>query len=448
MASSWSAEQVLALAPDRSSARSAEELAAAGKWGVPGTNDQLVWGECQGSGSRPYQTQIDLSEPAFKCSCPSRKIPCKHSLALFLLLVEKPGLFKTSEPPSWVSEWARKRAQRAEQRSKPRVEAAPDPVARDRRAAQREDRVLAGIADLELWLLDLVRQGLANAQSQPSSFWETPAARLVDSQAPGLARIVRQMSSIPASGEGWQGRLLEKASLLFLVVEAYRRLDAQSPATQHDLRSVVGYTQNQDDLRKQACLADSWVVAGQRIEEAQYAPGRRSPSLRTQRTWLCGRRSGRTALLLSFAPPREPFDIIMAVGTEVQAELVFFAGAYPMRALVRSQSGAPFACQPWAGYPDLRAATAAFAASVAANPWLEIFPMSLQAVTPAQDGGRWRLLDTGGRQLPVAAPFPDGWQLFAIAGGHPISVFGEWNGNAFWPLSAWAEDRLFTFSGQ
>jgi SWIM zinc finger len=43
-----------------------------------------VWGLCAGSGKRPYQTVVDLTGPAYKCSCPSRKFPCKHALALLL----------------------------------------------------------------------------------------------------------------------------------------------------------------------------------------------------------------------------------------------------------------------------------------------------------------------------------------------------------------------------
>jgi hypothetical protein len=31
----------------------------------------------------------------------------------------------------------------------------------------------------------------------------------------------------------------------------------------------------------------------------------------------------------------------------------------------------------------------------------------------------------------------DGWQLLAESGGAPLSVFGEWDGEALRPLSAW-----------
>lgn len=31
----------------------------------------------------------------------------------------------------------------------------------------------------------------------------------------------------------------------------------------------------------------------------------------------------------------------------------------------------------------------------------------------------------------------DGWQLGALSGGHPLSIFGEWLGERLRPLSAW-----------
>ena len=81
-------ESVLALAPDASSVKAAQALLKPGQWPTLGFNENAVWGECKGSGSKPYQVEADLSGPVFKCTCPSRKFPCKHSLALLLLRVQ------------------------------------------------------------------------------------------------------------------------------------------------------------------------------------------------------------------------------------------------------------------------------------------------------------------------------------------------------------------------
>ena len=79
------ANQILALAPDPASAKAGSQLATPRNWSNLGTSDSALWGECQGSGKTPYRTQIDLGGPAFKCTCPSRKFPCKHGLGLYLL---------------------------------------------------------------------------------------------------------------------------------------------------------------------------------------------------------------------------------------------------------------------------------------------------------------------------------------------------------------------------
>ena len=97
MSLSWTPDQVLSLAPDSSSAKSGRELSSPGKWvGFARSADEsALWGECQGSGRLPYQTQIDLSggTPTFKCTCPSRKFPCKHGLGLFLMYAARPEAF-------------------------------------------------------------------------------------------------------------------------------------------------------------------------------------------------------------------------------------------------------------------------------------------------------------------------------------------------------------------
>uniref|UniRef100_UPI000594E1BB SWIM zinc finger family protein n=1 Tax=Nocardia niigatensis TaxID=209249 RepID=UPI000594E1BB len=82
MTTAWTADHIGSLAPDTTSLTAASKLR--GKWSGTGLRDTALWGLCQGSGSRPYQTIVDLSGPAYKCTCPSRKFPCKHALSLLL----------------------------------------------------------------------------------------------------------------------------------------------------------------------------------------------------------------------------------------------------------------------------------------------------------------------------------------------------------------------------
>src|SRR5690606_33087908 len=110
----FTTEQVMALAADAAAARAARSLASPGRWSGLAHGGGAAWGECQGSAAEPYQVRVDLNGPAFKCSCPSRKLPCKHSLALLLLYVESPNSFEANSPlPAWVAEWMAGRARRA-----------------------------------------------------------------------------------------------------------------------------------------------------------------------------------------------------------------------------------------------------------------------------------------------------------------------------------------------
>src|SRR5689334_14096150 len=154
-------EQILALAPDASAAKAGKDLANGRKWQNLGVSEAAAWGECQGSAKEPYRTAADLHDLAYRCTCPSRKLPCKHALGLLLLLARDAGPFGETTPPEWVATWLGGRAKRAETRAKPAAPAGEvaDPRAAERRAASREARVQAGLGELDLWLRDVVRRG-------------------------------------------------------------------------------------------------------------------------------------------------------------------------------------------------------------------------------------------------------------------------------------------------
>jgi len=436
MATILSVEQVLALAPDAGAAKAGQGLANKGKWVTLGRAEGAAWGECSGSASTPYQTQIDLNGPAFKCSCPSRKFPCKHGLGLYLLLANQPGSFPQGEPPAWVAAWLAGRAKREEKKAVEPV-AEPKPVdekAQAKRAAKRLDNVTHGLQELDLWLCDLVRQGLGAAQAQPRSFWENTAKRMVDAQASGIARLVRQMADMPSSGEGWQERLLERLGKLHLLLERYKRIDTLPESAQADLRALIGFTQSQEELLAGEGIADRWVVLGQRVE--------REDRLRVQRTWLWGAHTGRIALILQYAAGKEVIHSLLIHGTQLDAEIVFYPGAYPLRALIKSQQPPESAPPAIAAYATVAEAYKAYAGALTKYPWLEQFPLALDAAYAVQRDDRWFVRDEAGHLLPVAPDFKYPWELLAFSGGHPVSLFGEWDGDRLLPLGVWTKERF------
>ena len=437
----WTEEQVVALAPDASSLKSGRELASPKRWVSLGADEQTLWGECQGSGKHPYQTEIYLDEPAFKCSCPSRKFPCKHALGLFLAYVTMPGVFTPGEPPAWVSAWLASRSARTEARVKKAEEKAEKPVdlkAQARRAAKREENVQAGLQELTLRLHDLVSNGLAQPQCQTYKYWDEMAARMVDAQAPGVARLLRQMPGLMTTGDARYARALHKVALLHLLVEGYQRLDTLPADLQEEIRGLIGWSARQEDLLLNAGVRDQWLVVGRCVEEEER--------LRVLRTWLYGLATERPALLLSFAAAGQTLDLSLPPGAVADAELVFYPGNLPLRAIMKENHGlvTPEIAMP--GLPTLDALYAAYGAALAKNPWLESYPAMLQQAICYPQDERWVLRDQAGAMIPLHARWSRGWDLLAASGGRPCWVMGEWDGFTLLPLSCWAEGRVISFA--
>jgi hypothetical protein len=303
-----------------------------------------------------------------------------------------------------------------------------DPAAARRRAEQREARAGAGVTELDSWLRDQVRHGLAASQRAGYRHWDDIAARMVDAQAPGLAERLRALAAVPHSGPGWEGRLLEEYALLRLLAVAYRDQDGLRPPLRETVRSRIGFTVRQADvLASEPLVRDRWLVLGGRDLDGDR--------FQTRRSWLLGRGTGRPALILSFAAAGQPLDDSLATGTETDADLAFYPGAVALRALVAQRRETVPADPP----PGTTAAglLGAYAAALAADPWLDSWPAVLRA-TPARDP-RPSLRDADGGALPLHRGAGPCWPLFALSGGRPLTVAGEWTPRGLWPLAAWDE---------
>ncbi len=151
--------------------------------------------------------------------------------------------------------------------------------------------------------------------------------------------------------------------------------------------------------------------------------------------WLRGRETGRPALVLSFAAAGQSPDGSLVPGTEAGAELAFYPAAVPLRALVVTRHAVIRAGAPPGG--TAAGLLAGYAAALGEDPWLESWPAVLDA-TPARSGTPV-LADANGDALPLHPEAGDRWPLFALSGGRPLTVAGEWTPRGLWPLTAWDE---------
>lgn len=297
--------------------------------------------------------------------------------------------------------------------------------ARHRRAAQRAERVRLGLDELDVWLVDQVRAGLAALRRDGYAPVDQMAARMVDAQAPGVAGMLR---ALPGRfvGDDWPARTLEQLALIRLLVTAHRRLDDLPAELSDTVRMRVGYPTSKETVLRRPAVRDRWAVLGL-VDVVDYR-------LTSRRVWLRGVRSGRWAVLLSFAAGGSSLDSTVLPGATIDADLHFYPGAGQHRALVgREHSRVD-------GVPDVpgvgvRRAAEQFGALVTEDPWAERMPVVLHGapVPPEANGGRWLFRGEDGAAVALP-PGAEAWPLLARSMGDPVDVAGEWTRGGFLPL--------------
>jgi hypothetical protein len=420
-------EQVLALAPDESSKKSGKDLSNPSKWVSKGVNEVALWGECQGSGSKPYQTQIDLVNMAFKCSCPSRKFPCKHGLGLLLLYARRKNDFTTTDMPSWVAEWINKRSEKQEKQTE-KKEKPVDEAAQAKRKQAREQKVQDGLEELLQWIKDIIRNGIISMPEKGSAHFENMARRMIDAQAPGLAGMVKSLGDINFYSEGWQTEFMDQLLRIYLVITGYKNNHLLPETLQQDILTGIGFAQNQEALKEQTGITDTWLVLGKQSTEED--------SLTTERNWLYGVTSNRYALVLQFIMRGQGAPLSFTPGMYMQAELVYYPSAAPLRALVKRHINAEkqMQYQGFANWQQVAEAETQFSSQL---PFRGERPFIIHQVRPVQYNDQWWLQDAENNLAGIKKGFKNIWKLLSLSGGEALNVAVVGKEKIYEPVGVW-----------
>lgn len=428
-----------AMAPDQSALKAASALLKPVKWPVRARSAGLIWGECQGSGANPYRVVADTDEHGSKCTCPSRKFPCKHAIALMWLFVDDGAAFKDADIPAWVSDWMGRRRKtgapaasatstEAKSLSSAReapADAPPDPKVQARKQAAAEKReqdtrrsVHGATEDLDGWISDQLRTGVSGFLNETGERCRRIAARLVDAKAGALASRVDEMPSrllaLP-SEERIDGAVAEFGKLA-LLTRAWR-----AAPDDPDLRREVIGSENREEVLADAGaprLESLWEVLGERTLT-------RRDGLVSQATWLMNLAAGpqRFAVLLDYFPASAGRRSgAFVAGERFTAELAFYPAQQPLRAVIARRDESVDAPNEW---PDAEAdPLAALAEQALATPWRIETPVLLpqgRICTEASGRAWWRSND--GIVVPLRSALSD-----LALGANIERAAGIWDG--------------------
>ncbi|NQY57470.1 MAG: SWIM zinc finger family protein [Ilumatobacteraceae bacterium] len=455
----WSDEQVESLAPSASMMSAARQLATPTRWRSTGADEGGVWGTVQGSGREPYETVVDHTEVVTRCTCPSRRLPCKHALALLLLFAR--GQIATGAPSRRTRAWLDRRRADAQPSvddtttgdnssgegsddatGDPDNASPPDLPPRDdwdRARNERVESMSGALIELDRWLEDRLRTGLADPSLADYATWDQLAARLVDGRAGSLANRVRRLAGRVGIDADWQQQMLAELGVLHLLAQAGQRLGELPGPLADAVATTIGWQVRTADVLAGVPETDHWFVAGR--------SDAREDRLEVRRYWLYGTKSQRWALILSFAAYQQSLEHTFEVGDTVHADLHRYPGG-ALRALVGRRhdganglpgSGTEEAPGERAVFGGVAEAVAGVGALLASQPWLDRVPMLLRA-TVAQDRTRRMLTDSDGSVVlnvpPTAGRGVGAWtSLIAVSAGATVDIAAEWTPEGVVPLA-------------
>lgn len=439
----WTTEKVAALAPDAGTESRGKKLATPSKWQLYASDGRAVWGECKGSGSEPYYTKIDLFGPAYGCSCPVKKLPCKHIMGLFFLLAQQSD-FPVKDAPNWVADWIAKRDAKSQKETTAAVPKTAEELekaqkAKEKRNEERLALMASGVDELEQWLLDLLRQGFANVDINNPSFWEQAAFKMKDAKLSRVSYFMKETGEIAAKSSNWTEEVTARVGELYLLVKAFRQIEKLPEPIQEEVFNALGRNIKKSEVLEQNELVkDQWLVLAKK-EEVDLE------GIQVRRVWLQGFNTQQEALILDYAFGNMGFEQQYVVGSVLEGELAYYPAAFSQRAVFNNSALVDFTVTKLPIISDsISRFQHKFAAVLAQNPWVIQLPVVLSNVLPFKDeSDNYFLLDADKKVLPLANLRARViWRMLAMSGGHPVTVIGEWNGASFEALSLWKNDKI------
>jgi len=428
----WTENQVKSLAKNATAALNAEALAKSSLWESLGysSEEQVIWGQIKGSSSVRYQVAVNVDAATFLCTCPSRQFPCKYGLALLWRFSVEAEKFDTAASiPAEVAQWV------AKSRKKSTVPQDPAPALPEQVSKANDKRMLsvqAGFEDLQLWLEDLISEGMIQAPEKYHNYWDQAARRLVDAKAAGIALIIKNLAFIDYTQVGWQKFLLNKLAYIQMVLDAFKHIEQLPPLQAWDLKHLIGWTtQRKNIVDSQQFYQDKYLVLA--VAHSQV------DQIFERQVWVYGEKSEQIAVFIEYAPKGSNFEGVFFVGQCFEASIAFYPSALPRRALLieQGQSQPPFVPQSSNRWTYI---LEKYALAISHNPFQDSLPALIGQVVLQKRPSEWVLVDAEGQVIPLHLGFKKAWELFALSFCGKITLFGLYQDGYFLPKTVLAID--------
>lgn len=192
-------QQIDALSPNAAASANGRKISQKGGFVrlERSEDDTFYLGECTGSGASNYITSadfLDSAAPVFRCSCPSRQFPCKHSLALLYEIMAGKSFAVKEIPEDILKKRAKKEAKAGKADTPENADAKKSPPKVNKAArAKKINRQLEGLELVTGLIRDLMNAGLGTMGGTALNTYKNLAKQLGDYYLPGPQRLMNRL---------------------------------------------------------------------------------------------------------------------------------------------------------------------------------------------------------------------------------------------------------------
>lgn len=189
-------------APDISSIKNANSLSNKNLFinHTRNIENDLYFAECSGSGKSTYKVSgdfIDLNNPIFRCNCPSRKLPCKHSIGLLFEILNKKE-FVIGDIPEDILKKRQKQLDKKDKKNKLNQDLDTNIVKPPKKVnktakLKKMSKQLEGLEIAEKLISEIFTKGISNIANQSKSYYNQIAKELGNYYLLGIQALVYEL---------------------------------------------------------------------------------------------------------------------------------------------------------------------------------------------------------------------------------------------------------------
>jgi len=221
---------------------------------------------------------------------------------------------------------------------------------------------------------------------------------------------------------------MDQLSSIYMVIEGYKNGANLQDTIQQDIRTWIGFTQSQEELKEQAGITDTWVVLSKQTVEVD--------NITTERNWLYGTQSNQYALVLQFIVRGQGGQLTFTPGMFMQAELVFYSSVTPSRAIVKKQI-ATNSNNSFTAFNNWRQVNETETLLSMQMPIRNDRPFIIQKLKPVQYNNQWWLQDAEQQMMQLKNEQKTIWKLLSMSGGDAMDMVVIGKEDKYEPIGVW-----------